>query len=278
MFHGSKSDGFSLVEALVAMAIMSIVGVATMNMISQQMNQVGYLEGKLGQSRLTQDLLLLLASPTLCKAALKTETYQASNPELEFDLGGGRVVKAGADMTRTDGLKVDHLTLENTQLINAGAEVLGDLILRVTTSKGLSLPLANAHVGKIYLVLDSNQKIIGCMSGGANNVNFSAKIEATPGRGMFQDLGSHNFCAISTSEPYTTGRGKFSDNDTPACIVAFNHEGVTGWKLYAITNTGDTETGIRCQAVCMGGSAITGAVSPSFYRTRGTYPPNIDSH
>lgn len=73
-------SGMSIIEVLVAAAIMSVVGMAFMTMISSQQKETRALSEKLAQLDMQKLLIASLANGSICTAELASNTFNPSGP------------------------------------------------------------------------------------------------------------------------------------------------------------------------------------------------------
>jgi hypothetical protein len=171
----SKNEfGFGITEVIVAIGIVGILIMALTQMILQSFEQVSFIQSKLGSLNLGQELRKAIDSEAICKAHLKTQPLVGiAKPQgplpISIDLGNGRIVEAGSDLTKTDSVLVNELNLLNgssTPVDSAGNSVIsGDLTLVVTAAKGYKMILAPISLGRFSIVYGATAKnVVSCFA------------------------------------------------------------------------------------------------------------------
>lgn len=152
-----------LIQVLVFIGIMGILVTGMLQLFSYGQDRVSALQSKIGQLGLAQDIRAQISRRTLCTSSLKTTHYSPNPTAMRIDLGGGRVVQAGQDLSVSDSVVIESLNYVNAVEVETGADTrvyLGDLELRVSGSKGSKQSFASMNVGKIYLVVEKDTDLI----------------------------------------------------------------------------------------------------------------------
>lgn len=172
-----QHQGFSLIEVIVAIGVISILMMGFMQLTISGQDDVASLQSKMGQLILAQDIRFKTSQSNLCMGALKSTHYNggAAPMDFEFDLGGSRLVKGGADLNPTDNLVVKSFQLMNPTVVanvtrlprssitaTGGTVVSGNLELVSAGGRGLKKEFKRMNVGRINLLVDSTSTIIDC--------------------------------------------------------------------------------------------------------------------
>lgn len=173
------ANGFSLVEVIIVVGILSVVMMGFMQLTVSGQDDIANLQSKMGQLVLAQDIRFQTSQSSLCMPSLISKAYNGGTAPMDFelDLGGGRVVKAGADLNPTDNLVVKRFQLMNpttvttvTQLpgstvtTTGGTVVSGNLELVTAGGRGSKKELKRMNIGRINLLVDNSANIVDCNS------------------------------------------------------------------------------------------------------------------
>lgn len=184
-----KNRGFSLIEVLVVIVVMSVIAVSFVRMTASSQDEIANLRSKMGQIVLAEDIRFHASDSTLCRAALKTTTYASGNTTIpfEFDLGANRLVKSGADLRTTDNLMIQHFRLVNPTVVTSlnklplsssgstGTVVSAMMELVSTGGASGERDYKQLNVGRINLLVDGSN-VIDC-----NNADLGGRTPASDG-------------------------------------------------------------------------------------------------
>lgn len=115
-----EQQGFSLVEVLVALSLLSIVGLGFGTMMSENFKQMAYVEDKNSMHQLSTEIQRILTDGTSCKSAFGSTRLPAPNGKANvsiYDNGKVRFARTG------NSSKYDKLNIGNIQVTNVDASL-----------------------------------------------------------------------------------------------------------------------------------------------------------
>lgn len=160
--------GLSLVEVLIAVSILTSVILGFMSFMNHETQSISYLEDKLSQINLENDLRLQLSNPTDCASFLGNE--KAPNTSGTADITNSlnrtalsKIFQVNGNQILYDKLKIDKISLEGSSLTSPNSAGLLDLVVypsRVRTGGGPSA----LHPIKIktFVSVAGGYKIMSC--------------------------------------------------------------------------------------------------------------------
>lgn len=243
----SAQQGFSLVMALIAIAIVGVLSLSATSLFNSFNAQSRHFNSKVGARALISTVQGLVAYPNLCIANLEsssqpfnvTQAATAEGVPLILRMGAGPSgpkVQAGSVLNNYD-VTVDYLSYRNVSLMGGDPAVAGN---RLYTGE---LVLKLKKLGPSSIVAGGNElreKGIGTMVVSVNpTTNLITGCNAlTEARQACTDVG-----------------GTYSDTTTPRCKMPYPCAGIPNSIFLGYSNTGAP----KCQTM----SQIVGALCPS---------------
>lgn len=242
MRRRSNESGSMLIQILVFVGIMGVLVMGVLQLFSYGQERISAMQSKIGQLGLAQDIRAQISRRALCTSSLKTTHYSPNPTAMQFDLGGGRIVQAGQDLSVSDSIVVDSLNYVNAVEVETGADTrvyLGDLELRVSGSKGSKQSFASMNVGKIYLVVEKNTDLIKeCYNVEEPSV-AEAKRKACRARTFSATSPDPYTGPLVTHMLFTSMNGSFSE----AAAFAQARQGACDSQTYPMTAPGEYRAG-----------------------------------
>jgi polyhydroxyalkanoate synthesis repressor PhaR len=162
-----KMNGFSLIEVMVALSILSIVMLGMMTQMEVQALQAVAADTKAAVTAFDQSLTSVASDATACTAAI-TKTVQSYAKDVRFDLADGRVVAAGSAQQDYSGVIVRSFTYDNAaqvaQLKDGTKVYYGTLNLVMYSKRKMIGPnsFAVRSIASVYLTTAPNSQIVYC--------------------------------------------------------------------------------------------------------------------
>lgn len=170
--HVSGKSGFSLIQVMVAIGIMSILGMTTLSLIQNANKSMALMSTKLDQLSLINEFQVLSQSETACLSAFQnstpfnaTQSATSTGQETQIRLPGNRIV---AEQRNYGALRVTDLKFVNARKISDGINgtinYSTNLFLGAEATSQVLGPKAmkGRIVGSIFLVVNSARDIIAC--------------------------------------------------------------------------------------------------------------------
>lgn len=151
--------GLSVVEVLVAFGLMSILAIATMNLILSQQKEVAGLEDKLALQGIQSHLMSVLSDGTFCKCFMGADTFNyttrtwngfPTSVAMSYDAGctaiGGSFLTVGTKIStkiRPTSMTLQNIaeTVANSGLFSANLTLEFDQTLLTKIRKNISIPV-----------------------------------------------------------------------------------------------------------------------------------------
>ena len=171
-----NDSGFSLVETMVAVAIVGIMSAASLTMFLNQNKQMALIQSKFGNMSLASDLRSTFESASLCKEAYVGDTLPAADASatipLKFKTLSNVVVAAQADLSQSYQIRIESLNLTHAKLVGtnwAGHPIYSGVVVLQTQRPEKPLLFAPMVVGALFFETDKAGKVLSC----ANFPTFS---------------------------------------------------------------------------------------------------------
>ena len=170
-----KNQGFSLVELMIAVSIMSVVLYGSMTMFSNQMNNLKVFENKLSKLNLEKELGKIVAESASCNSAI-TFPISFSDPSnsvfnnIEIsDKYGNLLISPDVTSSKNvyDHLQMSSIVLTNPNNIPANGSGIATLLV-FPKPKNSKLSMSPIEV-PIEVVLDATGDVSSCVGGGGGN-------------------------------------------------------------------------------------------------------------
>lgn len=170
-----KNKGFSLVELMIVVGILSVVLYGSMSVFSKQMNDLKVYENKLSKLNLEKDLTKIIGEAASCNTAI-TFPVSFSDPsssifnnfEVSDKYGNLFISPNTASAKNTyDQLQLNSVVLTNPNNIPANGSGIANLLV-FAKPKNSSLSMSPIEV-PIEVVTDAGGNVSSCVGGGGGN-------------------------------------------------------------------------------------------------------------
>ncbi|MCH2533947.1 MAG: prepilin-type N-terminal cleavage/methylation domain-containing protein [Bdellovibrionales bacterium] len=170
-----QNQGFSLVELMIVVGILSVVLYGSMSVFSKQMNDLKVYESKLSKINLEKDLGRIINEPTACNTAI-TFPISFSDPsnsvfnnfEISDKYGNLFISPNTASVKNTyDQLQLDSIVLTNPNNIPANGSGVANLLV-FAKAKNTNLSMSPIEV-PIEVMIDASGEVSSCVGGGGGN-------------------------------------------------------------------------------------------------------------
>lgn len=170
--NSKSQSGFSLVELMIAVSILSVILYGTMSVFKNQMHNLKVYENKLSKLQLEKDLDLLLRDTVSCNMALSFPiTFSDptnsvfNNFEIKDKYGATLLTYDVSSSKNTyDHLKMESIVLTNpNNILPNGSGIAQLIVFMKAENHNLSLAPIEIPVG---VSLDASGKVNACSSGG----------------------------------------------------------------------------------------------------------------
>lgn len=108
-----KQKGFSLIEVMIAGAVMIGLALGIQQLVSANAKSAGDLEKRMRFRDLVEDIRFVFTNSALCRESFNPDRYQ-DGAEVELALKRGTTLKKG-EVLHEYGLKIDSLTLQDVR-------------------------------------------------------------------------------------------------------------------------------------------------------------------
>lgn len=164
------NKGFSLIEVMVTLGIMSIISLGMMTQMEVGMLQQSTIEQKAAVTALTQVVSMTALDTVSCTQAItvKPQAYTALSNGVRFDLPDGHVIANSHIQTDMVGLKVNDFTFGNGALVVSGTDgtkvYYGTLTMNLEATRPVLGPknFASRVVGSVYLTVAPAGLVVQC--------------------------------------------------------------------------------------------------------------------
>lgn len=158
-------QGLSVIEALIALSIMTVAGLVFSSMIVSYQNQLSLAQSKMGFLNLTEEIRRQIQNNSTCTLGVKGQVVDLSgNPGGFLIRLDGREVRSGNNLTSTDYVVVDKFEFKKTRDVNPNL-VQGQLWLSVLGGSGNKMPFKATQVTTtLFLKFDGSHVVTDCYS------------------------------------------------------------------------------------------------------------------
>ena len=201
MYMLNKQSGMSLIQVMIALGLMSVIGlgVAELMVTSAKVQQRSDL--KLSQLVLLNEMQNILTNKDTCSKMVKdanqtynqTEAQSANGWDIEFEVSPTETYKTGEKIG--NNLIIDRLYLNETTFMGTTSGIdthRGKVTMEFSSNNPNTLggALKPKEIGSIFYEIDSADKLVGC-----------AKVPDTPANEICEDMGGeYNFATESCSK------------------------------------------------------------------------------
>ena len=168
-----KSAGFSLIETMISLTILSMVIMAFMHVTDNQNSATERMDAKVRQMGLVQDLRTQLTTSKGCTDALKVPKYVAQKDgdvKMAFDLTPSDtkdpLMRAGSIVSEGH-LRINSVNFKNAQVVDTNATTgertyLGDVMVQMSAENTSKFNYPEVSAGKVHFIVNKAGGIVDC--------------------------------------------------------------------------------------------------------------------
>lgn len=238
--------GFSLVQVVVAMSVMSVMGLGLTNMIQNQARSVYYLEDQMSHQNFKKELESLLMDNAICGSSLNGKNLPttlvsvapASGTDFTIINSSGVVLFNPADSNKNsyDNLIINDIRMQNLDIVNplVGGNV--NLQISLGRKRGSGQVLKNINVVKAVM-LDASWNVQACLGGsGSGLLGYSVE--------GIQPIVPNSISTITGVWTLANISGTYVDTDASSLNGTVWKDSAGVVRAYLVGGTGGSSTGV----------------------------------